>query len=372
MNIAGVKNYEGHGSSAQKSIWHSIKMLAHFEPIFINCNDFDNVDIVEGEKNFYDFIKNLYNDMYDNPAKYVIPTSDYDEYMSKKEEADSTKHHKTDIKESKLRNSFQQAIEFYPNYFYEIGLAADKICKDTFSLIIPKSKYDKALISLNRPHIRQNNEQRLKILVDLGITVDEVDEMCYIYNKNSPKMFLGLYVLCSAPDNKYKRMNYLRLNYKGYLNSVTDLEDIKQTMAKEHANAVDLIIKSVISDKMKYKVKPLRSITSSHGWKVRYTQKGKNVFGFFSEPDYLALYIYFNEVKNITEMSKKLENDIEMFDWYCDKFPEILCKCPHNKAVIFGDMKRRICGMSNKAEIINPTVDDIKKSIMIIKMFRNL
>jgi len=33
MNIAGVKNYAGHGSSAQKSIWHCISMLSPFEAV---------------------------------------------------------------------------------------------------------------------------------------------------------------------------------------------------------------------------------------------------------------------------------------------------------------------------------------------------
>ena len=66
-------------------------MLAPFEPIGIECDDYNEADIFDGEKDFYDFMKNLYNDMYVNPAKYAV----------------------------------QQAIEFYPNYFYEIGLAAD-------------------------------------------------------------------------------------------------------------------------------------------------------------------------------------------------------------------------------------------------------
>jgi len=81
MNIAGVINYTGHGSSAQKSIWHCISMLSPFEAVSTGSNDFNEVDIIEGEKDFYQFIKNLYRNMYDNPSKYAIPTAEYDEYI---------------------------------------------------------------------------------------------------------------------------------------------------------------------------------------------------------------------------------------------------------------------------------------------------
>ena len=226
--------------------------------------------------------------------------------------------------------------------------------------------------ALDRPHIRKDNVQRLQTITDLGVKINDTGEAYCISCKTAPKMFLGLYVLCSASNTKYKYMNYLRLDYKGYFRGIPGIEDIKQTMTKQHAANVDLIIKSVISDKMKYKVKPLRSITSSHGWKVEYTLKGKNVFGFFSEPDYLALYIYFNEAKNITEMSRNLKNDTLLFDWFCDKFPKVMCKCLYNVTVMLGDEKRRICGMSNKAEIVNPGTGDVEKVIAVIKMFRGL
>jgi hypothetical protein len=150
-----------------------------------------------------------------------------------------------------------------------------------------------------------------------------------------------------------------------------DIDDVMLTMTDEHAKYVKLIEKSFECQKVKYKVKPLRNITSSYEWKIEYTLKGKSFFGFYAEPDYLTLCIYFNNAKNITEFSSKLESiDINIFNWFCSKFPERLCKCPNNRIVAFGDEKRRICGLSNRAEIINPNDKDVENSIFIMRMFR--
>ena len=386
MNIAGVRNHAGHGSSAQKSIWHCLSMLSRFEAAGADINGFSEADVVDGEKDFYQFMKDLYRDMYDDPAKYAIPTGEYDEYIkTAKKKAVFVKAHQTDAKECVLRNAFQQAIQFYPDYFYNIALASDGIRKKDFSLIITKSKFDEALRSLDRPHICKENGQRMKALADRGVTINEAGGTCYISCKTAPKMFLGLQVLCSAPEGKYKYTNYLRLDYKGFRGDMPGIGDVKSTMKKVHAAGVDLFLKLFGGVKMKYRVKPLRSITSGHGWKVEYTLNGKSVFGFFAEPDHLAFYIYFNNAKNITETSRKLENDPELFDWFCGRFPERLCKCPSNRAVTFGNppprpgrgevslryVKRRICGLSNRAEIINPVAGDIQKCIADIKIFRN-
>jgi len=373
MSIARVKNHEGHDSFAQMSIWHSISMLAPFEAVSINSSDFNEADIIEGEKQFYDFIKNLYHDMYKNPTKYIVPTLAYDEYIKNRLIEEDVSHpHKTDAKESKLRNAFQQAIEFYPNYFYEISQAADKICKETYALILTKSRYDDVLRKLKRPHIRKGSEQRLKVLENLGIVVNEKNDAYYISCENTSKIFLGLYVLCSAPESKYKYMNYLRLDYKGYHRNIPDIEAIKSTLNEAHANKLDVAIHSIITDKMKYKVKPLRGINSDHGWKAEYALNGKNVLGFFAKPDSLDMFIYFNDEKNISKMGDDIKDNKPLFDWFCNRFPKVQCQCPHVRFIFLGDEKRRICGMSNRAEISDPTFDDIENMITITKIFRNL
>ena len=41
MNIANARNTGEHGSAAQKSIWHSMMMLAPFEGVAIDNDSFD-------------------------------------------------------------------------------------------------------------------------------------------------------------------------------------------------------------------------------------------------------------------------------------------------------------------------------------------
>jgi len=54
----------------------------------------------------------------------------------------------------------------------------------------------------------------------------------------APKMFLGLQVLLTVPKSKYKteskfkRLNYLRLDYKGYYRPMPEIEDVKFTIKK--------------------------------------------------------------------------------------------------------------------------------------------
>lgn len=374
MNIANAKDKGKHKSSAQKSIWHCIMMLAPFEPVIPEDCSFREENIIDGEKDFYNFFLTLYRDMYENPEKYSIPTKPYDEYVQKANtNKEMHKAHYTDAKECKLRNSFQQAIQFYPELFYKLGLAADSFCEGKFTLVISKQKYNDILNSFGKTHVFKENGQRLNALIGVGIRIDEVEDNYYISSINYPKMFLGLSILCNAPDSKYKHMNYLRLDYKGYYAAVPEIDDIKLTMVEEHAKSVELILKSFEDIKLKYKVKPLRNITSGFNWKVEYALNGKSVFGFYIEPDYLMICIYFNNAKNITEFSKKLENNnAELFNWLYDKFTERLCKCPNNRVVFFGEVKKRICGLSNRAEIVNPSEDDVKSSIRVIKMFRNM
>ncbi|HOJ81408.1 MAG TPA: hypothetical protein PLG72_11225, partial [Clostridiales bacterium] len=81
MNIANARNTGEHGSAAQKSIWHSMMMLAPFEGVAIDSDLFDEESILEGERDFYLFMTTLYQDMYNDPAKYFIPTKPYDEYI---------------------------------------------------------------------------------------------------------------------------------------------------------------------------------------------------------------------------------------------------------------------------------------------------
>lgn len=206
----------GHASAAHNSIWHCLKMLAVFEAVKVELEGFDVDTVAEGQNDFYVFMQALYEDIYAEPDRYAIPTTPYDEYMQNEGANFVSDEHKIDAKENRLRQAFQQAIHFYPDYFYQLGLAADGICKESYALMISKAKYAVVLKGLDNTHTRKHNRQRLEALVAKGIEVKESGDVCYISCKEAPKMFLGLWVLCAAPDGDFKYLNYLRLSFKGY------------------------------------------------------------------------------------------------------------------------------------------------------------
>ena len=54
------------------------------------------------------------------------------------------------------------------------------------------------------------------------------------------------------------------------------------------------------------------------------------------------------------------------------QFPERLCKCPGNRRVCFGEEPSRICGMSNRVEIVNPDKEDVERALYILRKYRKL
>lgn len=371
MNIKSALDDGTHGSSAQKSVWYGINMLAAFDTVEIEADGFCMEDIIKGENEFYLFMKQLYHGMYDAPDKYLIPDKPYDEYMKNNDNIvrDHEKEHYNDTKESKLRNTFQQAIQFYPELFYKLGESADEITK--CGITISKEKFEAIKESFKHSYIYKENESRISVLCSLGLKITQAGMKLHIANEKYPKMFLGLWVLCSAPESKFKYMNYLRLDYKGYYRQMPDVGDITATMRQNDAEAVDAIISSLEGRrKMKFSVKPMRSIVSSHEWKVTYTVNNKSTFGFYASPLRLIVCIYFGKSENITETALRLEKeDSELFKWFCEKIPERQCKCRYNRAVTLQGVKRRICGMANKAEIESPTGDDVAKCIRLMEEF---
>ena len=43
---------------------------------------------------------------------------------------------------------------------------------------------------------------------------------------------------------------------------------------------------------------------------------------------------------------------------------------PSNRRVSFAGEERRICGMSNRAEIVNPTQEDVKNAFTVLRKYR--
>jgi len=360
MNIPGVKNRGSHESSAHKSIWHCLAMLAR-----------PGGGASVAETAFRSFMEDLYRDMYADPAKYFIPVDAYEKYIRSAGDPAGGPH-AADAKECGLRNAFQQAIQFYPDFFYKIGTAADGIDAAASGLIVAKDAYASAVKSLDYPHLRGRNAERVAALTEPRFAFNENNGKFTITCGRYPGMFAGLYALCSAPDGKYKRTNYLRLDYNKRGGGAPGIDDVLYTMAAEHSAGLKQILGVINGMDLKYSVKPLGAITSGDGWKVEYKKNGKNVFGFFAEPDFLALYIYFNDAKNITETGKKLGGDPEFFEWFRGGFPERTCACKNNRAVMFGNEKRRICGLSNRAEIFCSNEVDYSRSAALIKLFRGV
>ncbi|MDP4089416.1 MAG: hypothetical protein Q8930_09140 [Bacillota bacterium] len=375
MSTVNMIEDRRHCSSAHKSIRHCIGMLAPFKSVKISQEiPFSQDDIFFGEEQFYEFIKNLYLKMYEDPEKFQVPTAPYDEYMkTARLKKGIEKAHYTDGRECNLRNTFQQAIQFYARFFYELGLKAEEIRESDYALVISKLKLDEVYASLEVTHLRKENPYRYEVLKDFGIEIRQADDFCFITSRYYPRMFIGLWVLCAVPESKYKYMNYLRLDYRGYYRSCPEIEDIIKTLDKNHGEIISEIQEILLDLKLKVKVKPLRNITSGSRWKVEYSGKGKSVFGFYADQGNLMLCIYFNSAQNISELCRVLEeSEPVLFHWLSSKFPERLCACPNNRRITLGEEKRRICGLSNRAEITNPDEADVKNSIKVMKLFRNL
>jgi hypothetical protein len=218
MNIANARNYGNHKSSAQKSIWHCLMMLAPFKSVAVDDQNFQRDSYETGAYEFYKFMKNLYDSMYHDPHKYFVPTKPYDEYLSSRIiNNDVYNEHHTDTKECKLRNTFQQAIQFYPEVIYRLGNEAREVCNKDFALVISKSKFNDVMGSFKRSHVYEDNKSRFKAILDAGLEINEDNDMYLISSKKYPRMFLGLWIFCNAPESKYKYMNYLRLDYQGSL-----------------------------------------------------------------------------------------------------------------------------------------------------------
>lgn len=354
---------------AQRSVRHCLALIAPFEA--------SEQQLEKGQREFYQLMVSIYEGMYEKPEDYLVFPAPYEEYMLKrneqKKQQKKEKEHVSDSRESTLRNTFQQAISFYALFFYHAGLNAEGLDEQTGSLTIRKENYRAVLDKVNRIHEADRNGERFEVLSRLGLQIDEGEESVSISHKNYKQIMSGLLYLCKAPDSKYKWMNFLRLDYKNAYAKTPAVDDICKTLSPENAEIVKKLENSLAGLKTRAKIKPLRGIVSDFKWKVEYTYKSKNICGFYADNEYFMLCIYFNHYENINEFAKVLEQeDRELFEWFKRQFPERLCKCPNNRIVHFGGESRRICGLSNRAEIVNPDNEDIEKSLCLLRKYRNI
>lgn len=353
----------------QHSIKHCLDMIAPFE--------MPNQQKEDGRLQFYQFMVSLYHEMYQQPEEYMVFPKPYEEYDRKLKEQEAQKKkekaHENNSKESTLRNTFQQAIQFYALFFYKIGLKSKGIDKQSGELIILKEEYIDVLNQMNRIHESKYNGERYEVLSRLGIQIYQNDDIVRIAHTTYKRAMEGLEYLCKAPDSKYRWMNFLRLDFQNAYSPIPTVNDICKTLPVRSVEAVKKLEDNLSGIKIKAKIKPLRGIVSDFKWKVEYAYKGKNICGFYADNEYFMLCIYFNHFQNINEFSKTLyEEDYELFQWFKNQFPERLCKCPNNRRVYFGNEPRRICGLSNRAEIVNPDDYDIDRALCILRKYRNI
>lgn len=350
---------------AQRSIRHCLDMLAPFSP---------SAENEEGQWQFYQLMVSIYHGMYEAPEQYLVFPAPYEAYIQKQRTMPrgKEKEHASDARESTLRNTFQQAIQFYASYFYNLGLYG-ALDSQSGSLVISKEDYACVLNQMNRIHESNYNAERYEVLRKHGIEISDNGDTLAVRNTVYPHAMTGLLYLCNAPDSKYKWMHFLRLDFKNAYSPLLTVEDICKTLPSKSCEVVKKLEDNLRGIKIKTKIKPLRGIVSDFKWKVEYSYKGKNICGFYADNAYFMLCIYFNDFRNINAFAKLLyEENRDMFEWFQNQFPERLCRCPSNRKVCFGNETRRICGLSNRAEIVNPDTADVENAFYILRKYRNL
>lgn len=354
---------------AQRSVRHCLDMIAPFEA--------SEPSAETGQRQFYQFMTSLYQGMYEEPEAYLVFPAPYEAHMARSKQKTSPgkkeKEHVTDARESTLRNTFQQAIQFYATYFYQLGLNSAGLEESTGALVISQEEYEGVLGRMNRFHGAEHNAGRYRVLEKLGVRIHGGEGLIHVVHEKYDRAMIGLLYLCQAPDSKYKWMNYLRLDYKNAYSPAPAVEDICRTLTEESAMLVKRLEDNLAGMKVRAKIKPLRGIVSDFKWKVEYTYKGKNICGFYADREHFMLCVYFNHYENINAFAKILfEEDRQLFLWFKEQFPERLCKCPSNRRVFFGEESRRICGLSNRAEVTDPGETDVENALRILRKYRNI
>jgi len=358
----------------RRSILHCLRMLAPFREA-LPPSEFADSDMAEGERQFYAFIKGLYGEMYGDPAFFLIPQGEYDEYMEslalqgaggeEDEDGGGGPHEKADQKESRLRNRFQQAIRFYAAYLYELGTRAQRLEKGV--LVLSAEDWREARKAMEWPHLRGENAPRFQRLQVLGLDEQVEPKLVYVTCREFPKMLYGLWALCAAPKNPYHYANYLRLDYRAAWQKAPSVQDVFRTLTPERAAAAQAIHNAMTAKGLGLYIRPLREITSGARWKGEYRAGGRCTAGFYADPDSLTLCLYFGSPEEVSAMSARLwRQEPVLGAWFDSKLPERRCTCPHNCRVRLGDGPRRICGMACRAEILNPSPQDLQTALSIL------
>ncbi len=217
---------------AQRSVRHCLDMLAPFSSAERQI-----------QRQFYQLMVSIYHGMYESPEAYLVFPAPYEAYLQKRQNTKKgkEKEHAADARESTLRNTFQQAIQFYASYFYTLGLHGKGILLQSGALVMSMEDYAGVRNQMNRIHESHYNAERYDVLEKLGIELHENGDTIEITHKIYPHAMAGLLYLCQATESKYKWMNFLRVDFKNAYSKVPTVDDICKTLPPQSREVVKLL-----------------------------------------------------------------------------------------------------------------------------------
>lgn len=351
-------------SIAQQSIWTAAMALAPFDEVVPSGLVEEEIDALRsGEANLRRFMVDMFTDMYENPDAYGIPVGVYDSYMDGRDRR--SMGHKNDPKESRLRNQFQQAIQFYQKLLFEMGAGGEV---DGARLRMETAVMDGMINKYNLRLIRGTQNQRLNALTRLGMTIRRNDDAVVFENTRYPGMFTALRALARAGRGVLALTNVLRCDFrgliKGYKLGLEDVVAILPEKLRDNILAMDGFMQELGA---KITIQPLKNTTLFSPWKVSYTREGRSIYGFHAEPNRLEVYAYFNKSDNISRLGCRLKEEADpLYTWFNEHIPIRECRCPNNRRVDIGGETKRICGLMNRLEVINPDGEDLARLRSVI------
>ena len=356
-------------SVTHRSIWHAAVFLAPFrEVIPQTVTGADADQLRKGEKHLYRFITGLYADMYAHPDVYGIPVGEYDRFMEGRTR--DTLPKKDVQKESRLRNQFQQAIQFYQKLLFDIGSHGEPGERTTVFTLDPAVLSD--MIGKHRlTSVRGEQEQRATALARVGMIVQRSSDTITVSVPDYPYLLTALSALCKRGQKKFMLTNVLRCDFRGLLPSFKPGIDDATAVLSDHLKPMmaemDMMMKRL---SCKVIVEPLKNTTLYSPWKVKYTLRGKSLYAFQGDTDHLNVFAYFNHVQNVSRMGSLVrEASDALYTWFYQHIPTRICACKNNRTIDIGGQKKRICGLMNRLDVSNPDSQDIRNLKRIIALY---
>jgi hypothetical protein len=357
-------------STTHQSIWHAAVLMAPFYEVIPPQVTGQQADALRaGEKNFYQFMTDLYADMYAHPDVYALPVGEYDRFMSGRDRNHLVK--KEVQKESRLRNKFQQAIQFYQKLLFEIGVHGElsnradhlKMDQSVLANMTQNHKFSK---------LRGEEVERMYALRRLGLEMSQTANTISISNHTYPHILMALAALCTAPNKKFALTHFLRCDFRGLLSGhqpgFDDATSILPDNFKSMADEMETWMQSLNCNIV---VEPLKNTTLHSYWEVSYRQKGKPLYAFHADTSKLDAFAYFNQAENVGRMGYlvKAESD-QLYTWFDEHIPVRECACRNNRLVDIGGEQKRICGLMNRMDVVNPNQTDWQHLKQIVAIYR--